>query len=208
MRTAVWGAALAALVLAACQKAPVATNAPPANMAAATNAADVAPAAAPTSDAADVKAFLAGLYSHYAKPATDTGPSWAPMDVDAKGNGLEVMDPDLVSLMHAYDKSQSGDEVGPIDGDWLCDCQDWERITAVITVDSATATTAKAHSDFTDSSEPGKTKHVTFDLTKTAAGWRVHDIGTAEDASLRAVLTKAIADAKAHPRKSSGDEAP
>jgi hypothetical protein len=207
MRTAVWGAALAAAVmLAGCQKAPVATNSPPANMAAETNA---APAAAPaSSDAADVKAFLTGLYSHYAKPATDAGQSWAPMDVGPPGNGREMMDPDLVSLMQAYDKSQSGDEVGVIDGDWLCDCQDWERITAVITVDAATATTAKAHSDFTDSSEPGKTKHVTFDLTKTAAGWRVHDIGTAEDASLRAVLTKAIADAKAHPKKSSGDEAP
>ena len=207
MRTAVWGAALAALALAACQKAPVATNSPPANMAATTNAAPTAAPAANT-DAADVKAFLTGLYAHYAQPATDAGPSWAPMDVDAKGNGLEVMDPDLVALMHAYDKSQTGDEVGPIDGDWLCDCQDWEKITAVITVDSANATTAKAHSDFTDSSEPGKTKHVTFELTKTAAGWRVHDIGTAEDASLRAVLTKAIADAKAHPKKSGSDEAP
>ncbi|HVN01997.1 MAG TPA: hypothetical protein VMT68_17490 [Caulobacteraceae bacterium] len=190
-----------ALALAGCQKG----QAPAANSAAQSA---TAPATAQSADAADVKSFLAGLYAHYATPATDTGPSWAPLEVGDKGNGKDVLDPELVTLMQAYDKSQSGDEVGPIDGDWICDCQDWEKITATITVDEATATTAKAHSDFTDTAEPGKTKHVTFELAKTAAGWRIHDMGTAEDASLRAVLTKAIADAKAHPHKTSTDEAP
>ena len=36
----------------------------------------------------------------------------------------------------------------------------------------------------------------TFDLVKTPDGWRIHDMGTGQDPSLRGVLTKEIADLK------------
>ena len=37
----------------------------------------------------------------------------------------------------------------------------------------------------------------TFDLVKTPAGWRIHDMGTRDEPSLRDVLTKEIAELKA-----------
>jgi hypothetical protein len=186
---------LAALALVACQKAA----APPAN---ATNAAPAAPVNAPASapaapapvaaaspDAAAAKAFLEGLYAHY-KASSSSGVTWAPMDANIK----EVFDADMVKLMAADEKALNGD-LGEIDGDWLCDCQDWGSIAAAITITSATPTQAKAVAVFHDTEISGEAlKRDTFDLVKTPAGWRIHDMGTADQPSLRGVLTKEIAD--------------
>ncbi|MEJ0066565.1 MAG: hypothetical protein WDM85_15095 [Caulobacteraceae bacterium] len=62
----------------------------------------------------------------------------------------------------------------------------------------ATATTAKATSDFhdVDDSSP-KPRRDTFDLVKTPAGWRIHDMGTEDQPSLRKVLQDEIAKLKA-----------
>jgi hypothetical protein len=98
--------------------------------------------------------------------------------------------------MKADEKALKG-ELGDIDGDWVCDCQDWESISATVTVDQATPTTAKATSVFHDKTDTGPPKRDTFDLVKTPDGWRIHDIGTGTDPSLRLVLTKEIARLKA-----------
>lgn len=190
-----------ALALAACQKPasnapaaapPVETNSPPAA------AAPAAPAA--SSDAADVKAFLDGLYAHYKTSKNNT---FAPFDA----NQSDVLDPDTMALMKADDKALNGD-LGDIDGDWLCDCQDFESITATVTVLSATPTSAKATADFRDTmdSPGGKPKHDTFDLVKTPAGWRIHDMGTSDQPSLRKVLQDEIARMKAGGKATSGPD--
>jgi hypothetical protein len=191
-RLAVGGVLIGALAMAACSKAPsggsvnapIATNSPPANMASATP-----DQLASTPDAADAKAFLEGLYAHYKTSKDNT---FQPFDANAK----EVLDADTIALMKADQKALKGD-LGEIDGDWLCDCQDFESITATIAVQSATATAAKATSDFHDTpAAGGSPKHDTFDLVKTPAGWRIHDIGTADQPSLRKVLTDEIAGLK------------
>jgi hypothetical protein len=192
-----------ALVVAACQKpvsnaattlAPSQTNATPAA------AAPAAPTpAAAGSDAADAKAFLDGLYAHYKTSKDNT---FSPFDA----NQADALDPDTMALMKADDKALNGD-LGDIDGDWLCDCQDFQSISATVTVQSATATEAKATADFTDSMEPGdKPKHDTFDLVKTPAGWRIHDMGTADQPSLRKVLTDEIAKLKAGGKPTGGGD--
>ncbi len=186
----------AALALSACQKAAApaanATNAAPApaNVAAAAPAAPT-PVAAESPDAAAAKAFLEGLYAHY-KASSSTGTTWAPMDANIK----EVFDADMVKLMAADTKALKGD-LGEIDGDWLCDCQDWGSIAATVTVTSATPTDAKAVAVFHDTEvKEESARRDTFDLVKTPAGWRIHDMGTMSDPSLRAVLIKEIADLK------------
>jgi hypothetical protein len=161
-----------------------------------------APAGATSRDAADAKAFLDGLYGHY-KTSKDN--NFQPFD----GNIKEVLDLDTIALMDADQTALKG-ELGDIDGDWLCDCQDFESITATVTVQSATPTSAKATSVFRDSQyadrPPGRD---TFDLVKTPAGWRIHDMGTADQPSLRRVLTDEIARLKAGGKPASGpDEAP
>ena len=195
-----------ALALAACQKAatpaanaantaPAATNAAPA-----ANAAP-APVAATGPDADAAKAFIEGLYAHY-KTSSSTGATWAPMDANIK----EVFDADMVKLMAADTKALKG-ELGEIDGDWLCDCQDWGSIAATITVTEASPTAAKAVAVFHDTQvTDDHPRRDTFDLVKTPAGWRIHDMGTTSDPSLRAVLTKEIADLKSGKTKPENDD--
>ena len=198
----------AALALGACQKAGPsnATNtASAANAAPAAANVAAAPAAAPAEatgpDAAAAKAFLEGLYAHY-KASSSTGTTWAPMDANIK----EVFDDDMVKLMAADSKALKG-ELGEIDGDWLCDCQDWGSLQATVTVTEASPTAAKAVAVFHDNEikdEP-TAKRDSFDLVKTPAGWRIHDMGTEQDPSLRAVLTKEIADLKSGKAKPESD---
>jgi hypothetical protein len=174
-----------ALALAACQKP--ASNAAP-------TAAPVETNAAPPADA---KAFLDGLYAHY---KTSNNNTFQPFDA----NQGEVLDADTIALMKADEKALNG-ELGDIDGDWLCDCQDFQSITATVTVQSATPTSAKATADFHDSMDAGgKPKRDTFDLVKTPAGWRIHDMGTADQPSLRKVLQGEIARLKAGGKPTGG----
>jgi hypothetical protein len=185
----------AAAALGACQKA-----ASPANTAVANSAPAAAPAAADSADAAAAKAFLEGLYAHY-KTYSATQTTWAPMDANVK----EVFDPDMVALLAADTKALKG-ELGEIDGDWICDCQDWGSLAATVTITSASPTAAKAVADFHDTQvADAKPRRDTFDLVKTADGWRIHDMGTADQPSLRAVLTKEIADLKSGKGKPQSD---
>jgi hypothetical protein len=184
---------LAALTLVACQKAP----APSANAAPAaaniTVTSMVAPPPPPTAtsagpDADAAKAFLDGVYAHY-KSSDSGGVTWSPLDA-------KVFDADLVKLMADDTKALKGD-VGIMDGDWLCDCQDWGSIAATVTVSSASPTEAKAVAVFQDTQiKDAAASRNTFDLVKTPDGWRIHDMGTTSDPSLRGALTKEIADLK------------
>jgi hypothetical protein len=176
-----------ALALGACQKGGSEAGAAEAANAAPPAATPVSTAATAGGDAGGPKAFLEGLYAHY-KSSSSTGTSWAPMGADVK----DVFDPDTVQLLAADTKALKG-ELGEIDGDWLCDCQDWGSITAAVTVTSQSPTAAKATAAFRDTQVPDeKDKRNTFDLVKTPAGWRIHDMGTPQDASLRHVLTNEI----------------
>jgi hypothetical protein len=191
------GLALAAvLAIGGCQKA--ATNASNSAANAATSApANAAPVAtnSPPVEAtaeADVTAFLNGVYDHY---KTSKNNNFQPFE----GNAKEVLDADTAALMKADQKALKGQGVGAIDSDWLCDCQDFESIAAKVTVQSATPTEAKATVEFRDTQMTGddaKPRHDTFDLVKTPDGWRIHDMGTADQPSLRKVLQDEIAQLK------------
>jgi len=185
-----------ALALGACQKPATNQTAGGADGVPA-NAAAAAPPVAATSDAADAKAFLEGVYAHY---KTSKNSTFQPFDANAG----EVLDPDTIALMQADEKALNGD-LGDIDGDWLCDCQDYDSITATVTVQSATPTTARATADFHDRMDTSpKPKHDTFDLVKTPAGWRIHDMGTTDQPSLRKVLQDEIARLKAGGKPTGG----
>jgi hypothetical protein len=123
------------------------------------------------------------------------------MDANVK----DVFDADTLALLAADTKALKG-ELGEIDGDWLCDCQDWGSIAATVTVTSASPTAAKAVADFHDTEiKDAPPKRDSFDLVKTPDGWRIHDMGTADQPSLRGVLTKEIADLKSGKAKPDSD---
>jgi hypothetical protein len=199
-RRAAWLALAGALALAGCQKSQPAANV--ATNAAATNA---APATAPatTADAADVTAFLQGLYDHYKTSKNNTFQMF-----DA--NAHEVFDDSFIRLMAADTKALKGD-LGVIDGDWLCACQDFESLRATITVQSASPTAAKATSDFTDVGIPGQTtQHASISLIRERGRWRIDDIKDGDEPWLRAQLQDEIKQLKSPGAKgkSNPDEAP
>jgi hypothetical protein len=191
----VGAAALLILVLAGCNK--------PAAGAAGSGAA--APPAVSAADAADVKTFLQGLYAHY-----QVDPSKSQWDnTDDKVIGT-VFDGEIIAAWKAERAIQTDGPSDVDDGDFICQCQDWSPFTATITVTAANATTAKAAADF---KIDDKARHVDFDLVKTPAGWRIHDLKSANageppSASLRAAIAQATVDqqkAAAEAKKSGAD---
>jgi len=171
------------LAVAACQKAPAPVSAAPsANTAAATPPAS-------TSDADEVRAFLAGLYAHY---QSSKAPLFDPYDA----NAAQVFDADTLALLKAEKTAMKGD-VGALDADSICMCQDFGSLRATITVTSTTATTATANADLRDVGfKDDSARRNTFDLVKTPAGWRVHDIHSKDQASFRQSLSDDIKGAK------------
>jgi hypothetical protein len=168
------------LAVGACKPAPAAkaTHAP---------ASSASTGAAP-SDADDVRAFLEGLYAHY---KTEENNTFQMFDKDETA----VFDADTIKLLAADTKALNG-ELGEIDGDWLCNCQDFTSIEARIAVQSATPTTARATADYHDTGDPTRAPdHDSFELVKTNGVWRIHDITIrGEPLSLRATLRKEIRD--------------
>jgi hypothetical protein len=180
MKLALGALALAGLCAAGGCQAPAsnsATNAP------ATNAAAAAPAPDPA-DAADAKAFLVGLYAHYRSNKNNT---FNLFDT----NSTQVFDADTLALLKADTKALKGD-LGAIDGDWLCDCQDFTSIVATVNVTAATPTTAEATSDFHDTVDPRPSERDTFDLVKVNGAWRIHDMSTPGQPPLRKTLQDEI----------------
>jgi hypothetical protein len=203
LRPAIAGLACA-LALAGCNKPAANNTATPANNAAAP-AAPAANSAAPTPasgpDAADAKAFLNARYANYKDSKTNT------LDIFGKNAG-EVFDPEMIALLKADNKALKGD-LGTIDGDVLCNCQDYVSLQTTVTVLSATPTTAKAHADFTDSGIPSDgARHNDFDLVKVNGAWRIHDVTEPGQPSMRSSLQDEIKSLAKGPKKSDPDEAP
>ena len=141
------------------------------------------PAAA--ADAAGARVFLARLYAHYPVPPgresfVPTGPAAA-----------RVFDPGMVALLRE-DERLAGGEVGAIDADPLCDCQDDSGLKVTIEAvrltgpSSAQATVALRFA----ASVPPDFERLRISLVRVAGRWRIHDIGSKSTSSLRAYLTR------------------
>jgi hypothetical protein len=86
-------------------------------------------------------------------------------------------------LTAAIEKDSSGGEVGYLDGDPLCDCQDYDRLSAkVVTIlqPSPRAATAHVHVDL----GKGQVRDLQFRLNLTPLGWRISDVLGADHHSL------------------------
>lgn len=121
-------------------------------------------AAAPSKDAAAVRAFLESVYKTYR--AGGDGPSF-----DKPG---ALFEPALARAVKAdRDKAAADGEVGKFDADPICQCQDWDPFTPRIgdaTVDGARA---EAVVRFTNL---GEETRLTYRLVKVDGKWRIADI--------------------------------
>jgi hypothetical protein len=86
-------------------------------------------------------------------------------------------------------RDSSGGEVGYLDGDPLCDCQDSGGMTSRIQSVETQGNAADAHIllDFGTSDQ----RNVELHLVRTKRGWRVSDVATKDEPSLLGALRKA-----------------
>jgi len=132
--------------------------------------------AAATPAAADTpRGFVAAVYAHYRNH--DYSPFKQPEKVFA---------PPLLAAIKEDERLAQG-EVGYLDGDPLCDCQDYERITATITgYQKLTPGLAnvRVHVDL----GLKQARDLKLKLARTRAGWRIADIVRADESLLDALL--------------------
>ena len=131
----------------------------------------VAALLAPAFPAEEPRAFVARLYSGYSAP--DFNPLARPERVFAAP---------LVAAIRE-DRRLSRDEVGYMDADPLCQCQDPDGMrSAIESVRQTGRTRARAHVRLIF---PGNDRReLDLHLVRTRAGWRIADIATADEASL------------------------
>lgn len=144
------------------------------------------PSPAETPGTTQVRAMLQAIYKHYAPNDDET---WSPTSAEARAT---YFDPDMVALMQEDDKLAQG-EVGALDADPFCGCQDTVNLKAVVTAVQLSPTRVVATVLLTQA-EPQKDSNgkVTdtasktyFDLLLTPKGWRIHDIAQPGMPSMR-----------------------
>ena len=143
------------------------------------------------SHAADLnsaRVFVTQLYSHY--PQREGGPEFDPVGRSAGA----VFDPNLVALIRKDARRTPPGDVGAIDGDPICDCQDDGGLSVTI---NAIRSTGPSHAAaFVDlrfgEASPPETSRLELDLVVVQGQWRVHDIRTKDTPSFRAYLIRSM----------------
>lgn len=136
------------------------------------------PAAAQDLDRA--KAFVAGLYTAYSKAP---GPDYVGTQAS------EAWSPALLDLMRREAASTPEGDVGALDGDPICNCQDYEITAVSVTVKAGGANKARADVVFRNFDQP---QAVSLDLVMTGGGWRVDDVHAEGTPSLVGLLSEAL----------------
>jgi len=127
--------------------------------------------------AASAEQFLRGLYAKY----THNGKPTPFVYPDAK----DIADAGMMALLK-NDQVKSKGEVGAMDSDPVCRCQDWQAIK--VTALKATMQGASAAAADVTISDGGDVQKIHYSLAWTKEGWRIHDIGTKDEPSLIAYL--------------------
>lgn len=113
-------------------------------------------------DAASAKAFVAGLYGAYHGQGPDVFGKLA----------KQVFSPRLLGLIRRDERLAHG-EVGALDGDPICNCQDFEikdvRVEAALSGPGRAQATARFRNF-------GKPQTVRLDLVAADGGWRIDNI--------------------------------
>ena len=130
--------------------------------------------AAPARDRSGARAFIEHVYADYPRTRSRS---------DAEYYGMFA--PDLAELLRQNDNYSPGD-VGPLDGDPICQCQDDAGFRHRILSLAAAGDTATVvvRNSFNDPAYP-RTDLVTYRLVRIKGQWKIDDIGTKEQPSLK-----------------------
>lgn len=146
------------------------------------------PAVAAGPDANAARAFVQKLYAHYPQKGE---PYFEPTDK----NAADVFEPGMIAAFREDARLAKG-EVGFVDGDPICNCQDDGGMTSKI-VSVTMKGTDKADVVVNILFEGGKPTPQTLHLVVVKGQWRIYDISSAEEPSYRADLLKANKEAAA-----------
>ncbi|HUO88303.1 MAG TPA: DUF3828 domain-containing protein [Rhizomicrobium sp.] len=139
------------------------------------------------------RAFIVKLYSHYPAPAG--GGNFQPTDKDAPS----VFDPGMVALFKEDTRLANG-EVGFVDADPICMCQDDSGLKPKIvsvTMNGSAAATAVVDLVYTGEPKPQKPNLLTLHLVVVNGQWRIYDLSMGDVKSYRSDLAKANKEAAA-----------
>lgn len=144
---------------------------------------------AQSQDAASAKTFLQSIYARYSK----------------NGPGVKIAGPraarylhsSLIALLREDAKAAGPGEVGVLDGDPLCSCQDWEGIFGLqIDVHEPKADRVEASVSFAllKDAKPQDKRSLVITLAEEKSAWRVWDVVDHSDAKAVFDLRKALED--------------
>lgn len=118
-------------------------------------------------DREDAKAFVERLYARYADGGEMNDVEWK----------REIYDTAMLALLAEDERLTPEGDVGVLDWDPVCQCQDFMKLRATVNVRMTGAHTAVATVRFNDIGMVDKSfRNATLDLVKEANGWRIHDI--------------------------------
>jgi len=140
-----------------------------------------APGAASAQDISAAQAFVLKLYRAYKH-----GPGPDYLGRQAK----TVFSPALLALMRRETALTPKGDVGALDGDPFCDCQDYTITRVTVAVAAQGKDRARADVHFRNFDKPTA---VTLDLISVKGSWRVDDLHPADLPSLSKLLTDSIA---------------
>jgi hypothetical protein len=132
------------------------------------------------------RAFVQGLYSAYAHA-----------EPDYLGKGADkVFSTRLLGLIRADQKATPDGDVGALDGDPICDCQDQQLTDLSVEAKPLAPGHVRAKVRFRNL---GQSHDMTLDLAMGRHGWRVDDVHTRDTPSLVAYLRDSLKRPAAHP---------
>ena len=146
-------------------------------------------AAAGAEPSPSARAFVQAIYAHYPAPA-DGKPMFDPTGKQA----VQVFTPEIIARLRD-DKRRAGGEVGALDGDPFCACQDDGGMTFQVASVNLTGPAA-AEAVVVERIPTMKPVKIRLRLLRLKAGWRVADIASPDMSSLRDLL--------APPKRASG----
>jgi hypothetical protein len=138
----------------------------------------------PAIGAGTPRAFMETLYAGYRNP------SYNPFDHPSR-----VFAPRLIAAINEDSRLAHG-EVGYVDGDPVCQCQDPSGMHASIagvTQHGRDKASVKVSIAWDSGDKPRPTR---FDLVRTRAGWRIADVSSADEPSFLGAIEKANREAR------------
>ncbi|MGZ3198087.1 MAG: DUF3828 domain-containing protein [Croceibacterium sp.] len=145
------------------------------------------PAPAPPEQAALLRTVEA-LFKPYSRPATQRAPAvWQ----------RRIWSRETAALIARWRRTTPSDEVDDLsDGDWLCQCQDWDEHAFKLTVRQPQLDTAgHAAVDVRFQLSPGEWRSARLLLNLEGGAWKLDDVLAADFASgLKATIRRTIAD--------------